>query len=83
MLLRNAVGQENLVHSPSIWAVISPNNIHITDALEWIARQQGIGFLYYYLDSYITLGVPDSTEYQSNMSRLLDCCSRLGCQRGR
>ena len=50
----------------------------LADALEWIVKQQGIRFLYHYLDDYITLGAPHSTECQANLSILTECCSRLG-----
>ena len=48
----------------------------LADAPEWIVRQQGVRFLYHYLDDYITLGAPNSTD-QANLSKLSDCCSRL------
>ena len=47
----------------------------LADALEWIMKQQGVKFLYHYLDDYITLGKPNSTECQANLA---DSCSRLG-----
>ena len=50
----------------------------MADALEWIVRQQGLRFIYHYLNDYITLGALDSTECQANLSKLSDCCSRLG-----
>ena len=34
----------------------------LADALEWIVKQQGVRYLYHYLDDYITLGEPNSTE---------------------
>ena len=37
-----------------------------------------VRFFYHYLDDYITLGAPDSTECQANLSKLSDCCGRLG-----
>lgn len=50
----------------------------LADALEWIVKQQGVRFLYHYLDDYITLGGPGNTECQANLAKLLDCCSKLG-----
>ena len=51
----------------------------LADALEWIVKQQGVKFLYHYLDDYITLGKPNSTEYQANLEKMSDCYS-LGCE---
>ena len=54
----------------------------LADALEWIVKQQGVKVLYHYLahylDNYITLGKPNSTECQANLEKMSDCCSRLG-----
>ena len=50
----------------------------LADALEWIVKQQGVRYLYHYLDDYITLGEPNSTECQANLDKLLECCGTLG-----
>ena len=66
-------------YQAAIRAAVSINNIYSTsDALEWIVKQQGVRYLYNYLDDYITLGEPNSTERQANSDKLLECCRTLG-----
>ena len=50
----------------------------IADTLEWVVKQQGVQYLYHYLDDFITCGPPDTSECQQNMHKLLECCSQLG-----
>ena len=50
----------------------------LADALEWIARQQGVGILLHYLDDFITVGSPDSPVCESNMQKLGETCAELG-----
>ena len=50
----------------------------LADALVWIAKQKGAHFLEHYLDDFITIGEPLSTECLSNLEVLLDTCRSLG-----
>ena len=50
----------------------------IADTLEWVVKQQGVQYLYHYLDDFITCGPPGTSECQLNMHKLLGCCSQLG-----
>jgi len=50
----------------------------LADALEWIARQQGVGIHLHYLNDFITVGPPDSPVCESNMQKLGEICTELG-----
>ena len=49
----------------------------VADTLEWVVKQQGVQYLYHYLDDFITCGPPDTSECQQNMHKLLECYSQL------
>ena len=44
----------------------------------WVTKQKGAHFLEHYLDDFITIGEPFSTECLSNLEVLLDTCRSLG-----
>ena len=46
----------------------------IADALEWIARHQGVELLWHYLDDFITMGHPDSEECHLHLQALCEVC---------
>ena len=50
----------------------------VADAIQWIMEVQGVKHVMHYLDDYLTLGPPDSPEYQRSLERTLSCCKRLG-----
>lgn len=50
----------------------------IADALQWIAKSQGITYLDHFLDDYITVGAPNSSECSDNLCLLILLCSILG-----
>ena len=50
----------------------------LADGLEWIVRQQGVHFIYHYLDDYIILGAPGTMECHLSMHKLVECCKHLG-----
>ena len=50
----------------------------ITDVLEWCARQQGASSVEHYLDDYIVLGPPASSQCQTNLQTLERVCGELG-----
>ena len=49
----------------------------LADALQWVFEQHGLKVLHY-LDDFLILGVPDTTEGQRALRRALDICARLG-----
>ena len=50
----------------------------LADALLWVASQQGARQLYHYLDDFIVLGPPGSTECASSLHALEQLCALLG-----
>ncbi len=50
----------------------------IADAVEWIAREQGVRFAIHYLDDFLVLGPPESQECAKALSTLLEVFHRLG-----
>ena len=50
----------------------------LSDMLEWILLQAGISSCLHYLDDFLAIGAPNSSECQQNLSVLLDTCSELG-----
>ena len=50
----------------------------VADSLEWIVKQQGVQYLYHYLDDLITCGPPGTLECQKNMHKLLRVLQSIG-----
>ena len=50
----------------------------IADAIQFIARSQGIQHVTHYLDDYIVLSHPASGQCQNDLQTLIDVCGRLG-----
>ena len=50
----------------------------VADALEWCLRRSGVSHIDHYLDDYITMGAPATSECQHNLSLILDKCETLG-----
>ena len=50
----------------------------VADALEWIFHTQGVENVWHYLDDFITVGPPGSSECQANISTMVELCKRLG-----
>ena len=50
----------------------------IADALEWIVRAKGAELTYHYLDDFIVIGAPVSSECAHNLEILLDACKEFG-----
>ena len=48
------------------------------DALEWMVRQNGVKFMWHYLDDFITYGDANSQECHVNLQMLIDVCKYLG-----
>ena len=50
----------------------------VADALEWCARQRGASLVDHYLDDYIVLGSPASSQCQADLQTLERVCDELG-----
>ena len=50
----------------------------VADALEWCIGQQGVEFVYHYLDDFLVLGPPGSDVCQQSLNTLEKLCSHLG-----
>ena len=50
----------------------------VADALEWCLRRSRVSHIDHYLDDYITMGAPATSECQHNLSLILDKCETLG-----
>ena len=50
----------------------------VADAVEWIARQEGVAKILHYLDDFLLVGRPGSTECGKALSTLLGMFERLG-----
>ena len=48
------------------------------DALEWILRERGVGTVIHYLDDFLLIGSPNSTECQTFLDIVIATCSELG-----
>ena len=50
----------------------------IADALEWILLDQGVSLILHYLDDFLTMGKPNTTECQHNLELTTRLCEFLG-----
>lgn len=50
----------------------------LADALEWCIRRQGVEYVFHYLDDFIILGPPGSSQCQNDLESLQVVCSNLG-----
>ena len=50
----------------------------LADALEWVLRSAGIQHVFHYLDDFIILGTPSSSQYESDFHRFRITCEHLG-----
>ena len=50
----------------------------VADAVEWIVRQEGVDFVFHYLDDYLVVGTPASPECAEALTALLGVFDRLG-----
>ena len=66
-----APGMNNLHSAPKLFNVLA-------DLLQWIAHNQGISHIMHYLDDFLLLGSPGSSEYQTNLDIIIRCCEALG-----
>ena len=50
----------------------------LADAIEWIARKNGVQFVIHYLDDFLLIGAPDSPQCSESMTALLRTLDQLG-----
>lgn len=50
----------------------------LADALEWVLRSAGIQHVFHYLDDFIILGTPSSSQCESDFHRFRITCEHLG-----
>ena len=50
----------------------------VADALQWIMERKGVENVFHYLDDFITVGPPDSSQCQSNLSGIIQTCKLTG-----
>ena len=50
----------------------------IADGLEWVMKARGVHNVFHYLDDYIIMGSPKSTECGKDLEKALAVCSELG-----
>ena len=50
----------------------------VADALEWIVRCQGVPYISHYVDDFILVGKPHSSDYANSLATMLRTCASLG-----
>ena len=50
----------------------------VADALLWIMQQKGVSWAIHYIDNFLTIGPPDSSECLRNMLTMQETCARAG-----
>ena len=50
----------------------------LADAIEWIAKSQGVQHLWHYLDDFVICGEPDSEQCHLDLESLIAICNHLG-----
>ena len=50
----------------------------VADALEWTFLQQSVSWSTHYIDDFLTMGQPDTTECRDNLELVLRTCEWLG-----
>ena len=50
----------------------------ISDTLEWVLLREGVSSCLHYIDDFLTVDAPDSTECGQNLSRIIATCHKLG-----
>ena len=50
----------------------------LTDGLEWVVRQEGVTEINHYLNDFLVMGAPGSTECEASLVKLLGSMQQLG-----
>ncbi len=53
----------------------------IGDALQWVMESKGVSWVAHYIDDFVTLGMPGSTECASNVEQMHSACELMGLPR--
>jgi hypothetical protein len=51
---------------------------NFAEAAKWIMKERGAGYVDHYLDDFITVATPQSSECQNNLETMLTVCAELG-----
>lgn len=57
-----------LCSAPKVFTVVA-------DTLHWAIVHERVAIVDHYLNDFMTLGPPDSAEYQHNLDRILSVCT--------
>lgn len=49
----------------------------LADGLEWVVHQEGVSEIYHYLDDFLVMGAPGSTECEAGLAKLLGWTQQL------
>lgn len=55
----------------------------IADAIEWCVVQEGVNYIFHYLDDFAVLGAPQSESCSQELFKLKKVCHELPCSRER
>ena len=50
----------------------------MADSIEWILRRRGVVHIAHYLDDFIILGTPHSSQCADSLKIVVDTCAELG-----
>ena len=50
----------------------------VADALEWTMKKKGVSWVAHYIDDFVTVGAPESSECSTNARIMHDVCNTLG-----
>ena len=50
----------------------------LADLVSWVSAQQGISYILHYLDDFLLLGPPQSSDCQQNLETFIQLCPNLG-----
>lgn len=50
----------------------------LADALQWIMQQRGVTNVWHYIDDFITVGAPGTSECKENCTEMHDTCNETG-----
>ena len=67
----------SLRSAPLIFTAIA-DAAQLADAAQWIMQQKGASHVFHYIDDYITMGAPESTECSVNNTIMHKVCDEIG-----
>ena len=77
---RHEIAGTILLHqSTSLWSVVSFLHLHcLAEAIEWIAKQEGVTHIHHYLDDYFLARTPGSAQCAQHLHTHTALCGFLG-----